>query len=77
LLEAFRDGIATKVGPDNTVNSTASGNTLNLNVGQGGGGLLDLPSLPTNPVVLIVFISAIAVAFVYIRRRNELPGGNN
>ena len=25
LLEAFRDGIATRVGPDNTVNSTASG----------------------------------------------------
>ena len=77
LLEAFRDGIATNVGPDNTVNSTASGNTLNLNVGSGGGGLLDLPSLPTNPLLLIVFISAIAVAFVYIRRRNELADGNN
>ena len=75
LLEAFRDGIATKVGPDNTVNSTASGNTLNLNVGSGGGGLLDLPSLPTNPLALIMFISAIAVAFVYIRRREEQPYG--
>ena len=77
LLEAFRDGIATKVGPDNTVSSSASGNTLNLNVGQGGGGLLDLPSLPTNPLLLLVFISAIAVAFVYIRRRNEIADGAN
>lgn len=70
LLEAFRDGIATSVGPDNEASSTASGNVLNLSVGDtGSSGPLNLPSLPENNALLFFFIVSLVAVIVVIRQR--------
>ncbi|AJF60210.1 MAG: hypothetical protein QT03_C0001G0715 [archaeon GW2011_AR10] len=71
LIEAFREGISARVGPNNEVTSTASGNVLNLQVGETDKSLLNLPSLPENPVVLALFIVSLIAVFVYIRREKN------
>lgn len=78
LIEAFKQaGIGTQVGKDGSVNSTATGNVLNLNIGEGKpGGLLNLPSLPENPLLLVIYILSliVAIAFVRIRLENQAVG---
>ncbi|MFH1224835.1 MAG: hypothetical protein V1676_03450 [Candidatus Diapherotrites archaeon] len=69
LLEAFRDGIATKVAPNGEVTSTASGNVLNLNLGSTSPNLLDLPSLPEEPGMLLLFLLSLLGVMVAVRSR--------
>ncbi|MBI2598202.1 MAG: hypothetical protein HYW50_03330, partial [Candidatus Diapherotrites archaeon] len=69
LIEAFREGIATKVGPNNTTTSTASGNVLNLQFDEDKGGLLNLPSLPENKWLLLAFAGALLLAITVVRIR--------
>lgn len=69
LLEAFRDGIATKVGANGEVTSTASGNVLNLNLGGSSPNLLDLPSLPEQPEMLLLFVLSLLGVMVAVRVR--------
>ncbi|GEM_PF-936316 len=68
LLEAFREGIGTKL-QDNQAVSTASGNVLNVEVGKDGGNLLNLPGLPENPLVLALFLGLLVFSFALMRRK--------
>ncbi|MFH1256245.1 MAG: hypothetical protein V1494_03035 [Candidatus Diapherotrites archaeon] len=69
LLEAFKDkGMSTQVGPNGAVTSTAAGNVVTVNTGSGSGfDLLNLPSLPENPLLLALFLSAILAVMVFAR----------
>jgi len=70
LIDAFKQlGFDTRVGDDGKVTTTAQGNVMNVNLGGDGGNLLNLPSLPENLLLLLIFISALAMAFVIIRRK--------
>ncbi len=72
LIEAFREGIAAKVQPNGETTATASGNVLNLNVGGNEDkGFLNLPSLPEDKVLLLLFIALIVMSFVYVQRRKK------
>ena len=72
LIEAFREGIAAKVQPNGETTATASGNVLNLNVGQGeDSSFLNLPSLPENSLLLVLMFSLLISIFVSIRRKKE------
>jgi len=75
LLEAFKQvGVGTSVGPDGAVTSNATGNSMNVNIGSGSGSLLDLPSLPTDLLWIAVFISSLAVCFVWVRKTILIKG---
>ncbi len=67
LLEAFRKGIGTQVGPNGEVTSTATGNVLNLELGGEGAGFLNLPSLPEQAIYLMIFIAGLIVVIAGIR----------
>ncbi|MCR4368660.1 MAG: hypothetical protein NUV67_02010, partial [archaeon] len=72
LIEAFRDGIAAKVGPGGEATATASGNVLNANFGDDeGSGFLNLPSLPENRFLLLLMLLVIVASFVAIRARKK------
>jgi len=72
LIDAFKQlGFDTRVGEDGKVVTTAHGNELTVNVGGEGGGLLNLPSLPESLLFLLVFMAALSVAFVMIRKKSE------
>ncbi len=70
LIDAFRQGIAAKVGSNGEATASAQGNVLNLQVGgKGEGSFLNLPSLPESPVVLAIFIAILMVSFAWARRK--------
>ncbi|MFH1587107.1 MAG: hypothetical protein ABID38_04580 [Candidatus Diapherotrites archaeon] len=72
LIDAFKQlGFDTRVGEDGKVTTTAQGNVLNVDLGGDGGGLLNLPSLPESLLLLLVFMVALSVAFVIIRKRQS------
>ncbi|MBI5553284.1 MAG: hypothetical protein HY917_00930 [Candidatus Diapherotrites archaeon] len=73
LLEAFRKGIQTKVEGD-TVNSSAAGNTLNLSLDSGKGGLLDLPSVPEGILGMALYLGTLVAAVFFIRRVRKKTG---
>ncbi|MDO8428690.1 MAG: hypothetical protein Q7S92_05755 [Candidatus Diapherotrites archaeon] len=63
LIEAFRDGILTKVGSDGKANSVASGNVLSLNLAQPSSSGFNLPSVPEQPLALLIFVLLLAISF--------------
>lgn len=74
LIDAFKQGIAAKVGPNGEATASAQGNVLNLQVGdKGSSNFLNLPSLPQDPLLLAVFIAMMVVSFAWARRK-EYPG---
>ncbi len=76
LIDAFKQGIAAKVGPNGEANASAQGNVLNLQVGgKGESGFLNLPSLPQNPLVLALFIAMMVASFAWIGRRRAQKMG--
>ncbi|VVB99104.1 Uncharacterised protein [uncultured archaeon] len=81
LAEAFREGLAAKVGPGGDASASAQGNVLNLNVGnKDDNNLLNLPSLPENPVAVALFVAMLVVSFAFVQRRKWVPKsgpGNN
>ncbi len=73
LIDAFRQGIAAKVGPNGEATASAQGNVLNLQVGgKGDSNFLNLPSLPENPLVLALFIAMLVGSFAWVRRKEFL-----
>ena len=71
LIEAFREGIAAKVGPGGEATATASGNVLNLDLGKDEGGFLNLASLPEQQMLLVLMLAALVAVFVGIRVERE------
>ncbi|MEW6295785.1 MAG: hypothetical protein AB1467_05870 [Candidatus Diapherotrites archaeon] len=70
LSDEFRQkGIQTMVGPDGEVKSTAGGNYMNVNIGTGQNQPFSLPSLPENPIMLILFISLLLFSFSLIQSK--------
>lgn len=69
LLDAFRQGISTMVGPGGNVTSSASGNILNLDLGNGKPDLLNLPSLPEGILPLSAFMLSLVIVFAYTRKK--------
>lgn len=72
LIEAFRQGIAAKVGPNGEVNASAQGNVLNLQVGKEDSNFLNLASLPPNALVLAVFVVLLVLSFVWARKEKKV-----
>ncbi len=70
ILEAFREGIATKANGNNEAVSTATGNLLNVNLSGKDNNLLNLPSLPENPIALAVFVILLVSVIIVIRTDN-------
>ncbi|MCR4335357.1 MAG: hypothetical protein NUV57_02360 [archaeon] len=70
LIEAFREGIAAKVGPNGEVTATASGNALTVNLGGDDSGFLNLPSLPEEKILLVLILGLLVATFVIVQRRN-------
>jgi len=74
LLEAFKNGSLTQVGPGGNVTSTAGGNIMNVDLsGEADGGLFNLPSLPVTAIELMMYFSTLVMlmyAFVYRKRTN-------
>jgi len=66
LLEAFREGALTKVAPNGNVTTSASGNNLSVKIGGEQGGF-NLPSMPENTVLLILFITSVFFCITIIR----------
>ena len=72
LIEAFREGIAAKVQPNGEVTASATGNALTVNLGDNEGtGFLNLPSLPEQRLLLVLFAAAMVGSFIYIRQRKR------
>lgn len=70
LLEAFKNGSLTKVGPDGQVVSKPGDNIMNIQAGVGDDGLLNLPSLPENKVQLFLFFfSLITLMYALVYRK--------
>lgn len=69
LLEAFKQqGLSTQVQDDGRV-AGLPGTNIFIGSQEGDGlGLLNLPSLPENPLLILLFVLAIISAFVVIRR---------
>lgn len=67
LMEAFRKGIKTEAQGGEAV-STASGNTLNVDLGKQQDNLLDLPALPENLIALITYLLGIILIIALIRK---------
>jgi hypothetical protein len=69
LLEAFKNkGLLSQANPNGTVNTVPGGNPLNINIGQGTGGEFTLASLPENFLLLIIYLSSMAIAIVLVRK---------
>jgi len=62
LLEAFRNGSLTQVGPGGNVVTKPGDNIMNINTGVGEGGIFNLPSLPENPVEIVLYFLALVIA---------------
>ena len=71
LIEAFREGIAAKVGPNGEVTATASGNALTVNLGKEDSGFLNLPSLPEEKALLAIMLLLLITVFVQVQRRKR------
>ncbi|HLC92704.1 MAG TPA: hypothetical protein VJH23_03280 [archaeon] len=68
LIDAFREGIAAKVQPNGETTATATGNVLNVDLGKKDSSFLNLPSLPEERLLLLLFIALIVGSFIYTRR---------
>ena len=72
LLEAFKkNGFGTSVGSDGKVASTPGGNNLSVNIGTGSEMPFNLPSLPQNPFLLLLFVSALLGVIIVARVKIE------
>ncbi len=70
LLEAFKQqGISTKANDDGSVTSSAQGNVMNINLGEGDKGFLNLPGLPEDILQLALFIASLLGAITFARGR--------
>ncbi|MCD6434249.1 MAG: hypothetical protein J7L14_01415 [Candidatus Diapherotrites archaeon] len=74
LLEAFRqNGVSTQVAPGGNATSTATGNTMNVQIAPSTASLLDLPTTDRRifPLELILLICAILTIFVMEFRKRK------
>jgi len=70
LLEAFKQqGISTKANDDGSVTSSAQGNVMNIKLGEGDKGFLNLPGLPEDILQLALFIVSLLGAITLVRGR--------
>ncbi|MBS3063322.1 MAG: hypothetical protein J4203_05620 [Candidatus Diapherotrites archaeon] len=70
LLEAFKqNGINVQGRDDGSATAKAEGNVLNVSLGDKGtgGSLLNLPSLPEEPLALALFVLGLLAVFVCVR----------
>jgi len=70
LLEAFKNGSLTQVGPGGNVVSRPGDNIMNIQTGTSDGGLFDLPSLPESlPELLLYLFALVTVSYALVYRR--------
>jgi hypothetical protein len=74
LLDAFKQGFDTRHREDCSASTIGAGNTMNVQLGTGDTGMpFNLPSLPEQPLALLLFIvslfAVIAVARIEIERK--------
>lgn len=71
LLEAFRkDGMYMAPTADGAVTATGGQNIMNLNLGSDSdGSLLNLPSVPEHPLVMLLFVVSLLSVFIATRSR--------
>lgn len=73
LLEAFKNGSLTQVGPGGNVISRPGDNIMNIQAGVGEGGLFNLPSLPESAIELFFYILAlVSLMYIAVYRRRFL-----
>ena len=75
LVEAFKQGALTSVGPGGNASSVASGNNLNIDLGKDDKGGLVVPSLPENILLLALFV-LLLFGFVALIRSRKIRGKN-
>ena len=66
LLEAFRNGALTQAGPGGQIITKPGDNIMNIQAGLGGGPF-NLPSLPEQPLLLIIYMGFLVLSFVSVR----------
>ncbi|MCD6246868.1 MAG: hypothetical protein J7J87_00325 [Candidatus Diapherotrites archaeon] len=66
LLEAFRSGALTQATPGGQIITKPGDNIMNIQAGLGGGPF-NLPSLPEQPLLLIIYIGLLVLSFVSVR----------
>ncbi|RLG69298.1 MAG: hypothetical protein DRO07_02525, partial [Candidatus Iainarchaeum archaeon] len=66
LLEAFRSGALTQATPGGQIITKPGDNIMNIQAGLGGGPF-NLPSLPEQPLLLIIYIELLVLSFVSVR----------
>jgi hypothetical protein len=72
LLEAFKqNGFRNQVNPDGSVTGRPGGSPLNINIGGGQQTPFNLPSLPENSIVLLLFVLSVIGVIVVFRSRME------
>lgn len=72
LLEAFKQqGFGKQVTPDGGVGTRPGGSPLNINIGAGQQSPFNLPSLPENPIAMMLFILSLLGVIVIFRIRIE------
>ncbi len=66
LLEAFRKGVLTQPGPAGQIITKPGDNIMNIQTGVGAGPF-NLPSLPTEPYLLVLYIAGLVSCFLIIQ----------
>jgi hypothetical protein len=66
LLEAFRNGALTQVGPTGQIITRPGDNIMNIQAGLGAGPF-NLPSLPTEPFMLVVYMCSLVLTITWLR----------
>ncbi|MCD6478650.1 MAG: hypothetical protein J7L44_02060, partial [Candidatus Diapherotrites archaeon] len=66
LLEAFRNGALTQAGPAGQIITRPGDNIMNIQAGLGPGPF-NLPSLPAEPFVLMIYLCSLVLTIAWLR----------